>query len=70
MMTIHITEAEPVAVAAAAGGSPDGLAACLAQYGVPPDVIQTALAALAHVNTLWLYKPSEEEAWEIHTGAC
>jgi hypothetical protein len=69
MLTIHITEANPTAVAADDPGSRSGLADCLAHYGVPPDVIQTALAALSHVKTLRLCKPSEEEAWEVQARA-
>jgi hypothetical protein len=69
MLTIHITETDPAADAADNPGSPNGLADCLAQYGVPPDVIHTALAALSRVKTLRLCKPSEEEAWEVHASA-
>lgn len=69
MLTIHITETDPAADAADDRGSPDGLAVCLAQYGVPPDVIQTALAALSHIKTLRLCKPSEDEAWEGQASA-
>jgi hypothetical protein len=49
--------------------SRDGLAVCLAQHGVPPDVVQTALAALAYVKAVRLCKPSEERAWEIQAHA-
>ena len=65
MLTIHIAEAEPAACALAAPGRADSLAACLAQHGVPPDVIQTALAALAQVKTVVLCKASDVDAWEI-----
>ena len=40
MLTMHITEADPAAGAAATPESQDGLAVCLAQHGVPPDVVQ------------------------------
>ena len=69
MLTIHITEAEPAAGAAAPPGSQDGLAGCLAQHGVPPNVVQTALAALAHMKAVRLCKPSAERAWEIQAHA-
>jgi hypothetical protein len=69
MLTIHITEAEPAAGAATTPESHDGLAVRLAQHGVPPDVVQTALAALADVKAVRLYKPSEERAWEIQAHA-
>jgi len=65
MLTIHITEAEPAACGIAAPGNSDSLAACLAQHGVPPDVIQTALAALAQVKKVVLCKPSDVDAWEL-----
>jgi hypothetical protein len=65
MLTIHITEADPAAGAAAPPESQDGLAVCLAQHGVPPDVVHTALAALAHVKAVRLCQRSEERAWEI-----
>jgi hypothetical protein len=69
MLTIRITATDPAAGAAGGPGSPNGLADCLAHYGVPLDVMQTALAALSHVKTLRLCKPSEEEAWEIQESA-
>jgi hypothetical protein len=69
MLTIHITEADPAAGAAATPESQDGLAVCLAQHGVPPDVVHTALAALAHVKAVRLCKRSEEKAWEIQAHA-
>jgi len=69
MLTIHITEADPAAGVAVPAESQDGLAVCLAQHGVPPDVVQTALAALAHVRALRLCKRSEEKAWEIQAHA-
>jgi hypothetical protein len=65
MLTIHITEADLTALTADDTGSPDGLAAYLAQYGVSHDVIQTALTALPQVKTVVLCKPSEANAWEI-----
>ena len=70
MLTIHIAEeADPAAGAAAPPESRDGLAVCLAQHGVPPDVVHTALAALADVKAARLCKPSEERAWEIQAHA-
>ena len=69
MLTIHITEADPAAGVATPPESQDDLAVCLAQHGVPPDVMQTALAALAHVKALRLCKRSEEKAWEIQAHA-
>jgi hypothetical protein len=69
MLTIHITEADPAAGAAAPPESQDGLAVCLAQHGVPPDVVHTALAALAHVKAVRLCQRSEERAWEIQAHA-
>ena len=69
MLTIHITEADPATGVATPPESQDGLAICLAQHGVPPDVVQTALAALAHVKALRLCKRSEEKAWEIQAHA-
>jgi hypothetical protein len=69
MLTIDITEADPAAGAAATPESRDGLAVCLAQHGVPPDVVHTAFAALAHVKTVRLCQPSEERAWEIQAHA-
>ena len=69
MLTIHITEADPAAGAAATPASPDGLAVCLAQHGVPPDVVHTALAALAHGKAVRLCQRAEEQAWDIQTHA-
>jgi hypothetical protein len=69
MLTMHITEADPAAGAAAPPESPDGLAGWLAQHGVPLDVVHTALAALAHVKAVRLCKRSEEQAWEIQANA-
>jgi hypothetical protein len=69
MLTIHIMEADPAADAATTPESPDGLAVCLAQHGVPPDVVHTALAALADVKAVRLCKPSAERAWEIQAHA-
>ena len=65
MLSIHISEHETSTPAAADTGSTDGLAACLAQHGVSPSLIQTALAALPQVKTLVLYRPAEAGAWEI-----
>jgi hypothetical protein len=65
MLTIHIAEQETPPPAATTTESPDALAACLAQYGVSPHLIQRALATLRHVKTLVLYRPSEAAAWEI-----
>ena len=65
MLTIHITEADPAAGAAATPERQDGLAVCLTQHGVPPDVMHTALAALAHGKAVRLCKRSEESEWEI-----
>jgi hypothetical protein len=69
MLTIHITETGPAAGAAATPRNLESLAVCLARHGVPPDVVQTVLAALAHVKALRLCRPSEEEAWEIQATA-
>ena len=69
MLTIHITEAEPAVGAATPLKSRDGLAVCLAQQEVPADVVQTALAVLAHGTALRLCKPSEEAPWEIQAHA-
>jgi hypothetical protein len=69
MLTIHITEDDPTDLATADQSTKEGLAACLAHYGVPHDVIHTALASLAQVKTLILCKPSEYEAWEIQASA-
>jgi hypothetical protein len=69
MLTIHITEADPASLLAHDTGSKDGLATCLAHYGVPHDVIQTTLAFLPQVKTLMLCQPSEGEAWEIWESA-
>jgi hypothetical protein len=65
MLTIHIAEQETPPHAATTTESPDALAACLAQYGVSPRLIQSALATLRQVKTLVLYRPSEAAAWEI-----
>src|SRR5262247_2137954 len=46
MLTMHIAEQATPTEAATDTGSPDGLAACLAQYGVAPSLIQHALATL------------------------
>jgi hypothetical protein len=64
MLTIHITAAEATQ-AADETGTPDGLVASLAQYGVSPAVIQTALAALAQRQSVVLCQPSEADAWEL-----
>ena len=69
MLTIHITQADPAAGVAATPERQDGLAVCLAQHGVPPDVVHMALAALADVKAVRLCKPSEERAWEIQAHA-
>ena len=69
MLTIHITEADPAAGAATTPERQDGLAFCLAQHGVPPEVVQTALAALAYMKAVRLCKPSAERAWEIQAHA-
>jgi hypothetical protein len=65
MLTIHISENETPTYAAANTDSTEGLAACLAQYGVAPSLIQSALAALSQVKTLVLYRPTEADAWEL-----
>jgi hypothetical protein len=65
MLTIHITEADVATCAADDTGSPDGLAACLAQHGVAPAVIQTTLAVLPQVKTVVLCRPAEGAPWEI-----
>jgi hypothetical protein len=65
MLTIHISEHETPTPAATTTESPDDLAACLAQYGVAPRLIQSALATLRQVKTLVLYRPTEAAAWEI-----
>jgi hypothetical protein len=69
MLTIHITEDDPDSLATESHGHKDGLAACLAHYGVPHDVIHTALVYLSLVKTLMLCKPSEQEAWQIRASA-
>ena len=48
----------------------EGLPEMLAQYGVPPTVIQHALTLLAQRTTLRLCKPSDQDEWEIQEGAC
>ena len=65
MLTIHISEDETPTDAAADTANPDDFAACLAQYGVSPRLIQSALATLRQVKTLVLYRPTEADAWEI-----
>jgi hypothetical protein len=65
MLTLHISEEPTPTPTAAALGSADGLAACLAQHGVSPSLIQTTLAALSQVKTLVLYRPTEADMWEI-----
>jgi hypothetical protein len=65
MLTMHISAHETPIPAATNPESPDALAACLAQYGVSPHLIQIALATLRQVNTLVLYRPTEAAAWEI-----
>jgi len=65
MLTMHISEHETPTQAATNPASPDALAACLAQYGVSPSLIQSALATLRQVKTLVLYRPTETDAWEI-----
>jgi hypothetical protein len=65
MLTMHISEHETPTPAATNPESPDDLAACLAQYGVAPRLIQSALATLRQVKTLVLYRPTEADAWEI-----
>jgi len=65
MLTMYISEHETPTQAATNPASPDALAACLAQYGVSPRLIQSALATLRQVKTLVLYRPTEADAWEI-----
>jgi len=65
MLTIHISEQETPPPAASNPESPDALAVCLAQYGVSPSLIQSALATLRQVKTLVLYRPTEAAAWAI-----
>ena len=65
MLTIHISEHETSTQEATNTKSTGDLAACLAQYGVSPRLIQLALATLLQVNTLVLYRPTEADAWEI-----
>jgi hypothetical protein len=65
MLTMHIAEHATPTDAATDTGSPDGLAACLAQYGVAPSLIQRALATLPQAKTLVLYRPTEADAWAI-----
>jgi hypothetical protein len=65
MLTIHIAEHETPTQTATTSESPADLAACLAQYGVAPRLIQSALATLRQVNTLVLYRPTEADAWEL-----
>ena len=65
MLTMHISEHETPTQAATTTESPDDLAACLAQYGVSPRLIQSALATLRQGKTLVLYRPTEADAWEI-----
>jgi hypothetical protein len=65
MLTMHISASETPTQTATNTGSADGLAACLAQHGVAPQVIQSALAALAQGKTLVLYRPTEADAWAL-----
>jgi hypothetical protein len=65
MLTIHISESETLSHAAAGTDSTNGLAACLAQYGVSPGVIQATLHALPQLKRLILCKPTEADAWQI-----
>ena len=65
MLTMHISEHETPTHAATTPASPDDLATCLAQYGVSPHLIQSALITLRQVKTLVLYRPTETDAWEI-----
>ena len=65
MLTIHISETETPSHAAAGTARTDGLAACLAQYGVSPGVIQDALNALPQLKRLILCKPTEADVWQI-----
>jgi hypothetical protein len=65
MLTIHISESETPPHAAAGTAKTDGLAACLAQYGVSPGVIQATLHALPQLKRLILCKPTEADAWQI-----
>ena len=65
MLTMHISEHETPPQAAPHTTSPDALAACLAQYGVAPHLIQSALATLRQGKTLVLYRPTEADAWEL-----
>jgi hypothetical protein len=65
MLIMHISEQETPTQAATDPESPDALAACLAQYGVSPRLIQRALATLRQVKTLVLYRPTEADAWEM-----
>jgi hypothetical protein len=65
MLTMHISEHETPTQAATNTDSTNDLAACLAQYGVSPHLIQSALATLLQVKTLVLYRPTEADAWEI-----
>jgi hypothetical protein len=65
MLTIHISEHETPTYATADPASTNDLAACLAQYGVSPSLIQIGVATLRHVKTLVLYRPTEVDAWEI-----
>jgi hypothetical protein len=64
VLIIRITEDDPDP-----GGAPShGLMTCLAQYGVPHDLILMALAKLSTLPTLVLCKPSDYDAWEIREG--
>ena len=65
MLTMHISASATPPPAAAGAAQPDALAACLAQYGVSPGVIQAALKALPQRNRLILCKPTEADAWQI-----
>ena len=65
MLTMHISEQETPPPAATTTKSTDDLAACLAQYGVAPHLLQSVLVTLRQVNTLVLYRPTEAAAWAI-----
>ena len=65
MLIMHISEDDTPMEAAPDPNSPAGLAACLAQYGVAPAMIQTTLVNLPQRQTIVLYKACESAAWEI-----
>ena len=65
MLIMHISEDDTPMEAAADPSRPDGLAACLAQYGMAPAMIQTTLAHLPQRQTIVLYKACESAAWEL-----